>query len=880
MAKNIKGITIELDGDTKGLDKAISGISKQSIDVAKELKEVEKLLKFDPGNSELLAQKQQLLAKQIENTSDKLAILKEAQSQVNDQFAKGEINDEQYRSFQREVQATEGILKGYQNQLSKTETEQEGLGTNTKRLETLFQSTGTSLDDYTDILGNKLVSAIKNGTANSDQLETAINKIGKQALGAETDLGAMKASLDKVDDGSSIDNVKQDLDELKVTSSGTDEELSKLGSGITAGNMMQATEIISEAGEKIKEFAGAAQDAFREIDDGMDTFTTVTGKNSEDIKASFDAIYSSMPIESTADLGQALGSLTQQFGFTGDKLTNYGTQLMQFANINNTDVKSSVDNAKSAIETYGLSYDDLGSILDTFTYVSQQTGVTVDDLMSKAVEGAPQIKALGLSFDDGAQMLGQFEQAGVDGSAALSSLAKANVTYAKDGKTLEEGLNGTIDAILGAKTETEALTIASEVFGTKGATRMVDAIQRGTINLGDFGYAAEDAQGKVKETFESTVDPIDKQDVALQNATLAFQNIGAAIAEGLQPILDALIPILQTLGEIFSNMPTGVQTFAVVIGALVVAFTALAPFIAAIITILPVLAGAFTAVVGVISGPVIAVIAAVIAAIIAVIAIIKNWGTIVDWIGNVWGTFSSYISGVWEGIQSSASSIWNSITSAISNAINAASSTVSSVVNGISSTVSGVWNGIKSTTSSVWNGIKSAMISPIESAIGVISGIVERIKGLFNFKLKFPEISIPHIPLPHFRISGSFNPLKGQIPSLGIDWFANGGILTKPTVFGANGGNLMAGGEAGNEAVLPLNDRTLGAIGEGIVNAMAKRTGNSDDNREVIRLLNVIANKSTVIEMDHRLVGELTAKSVKATNDRYENMVRRVNGFR
>ncbi|MGM8140343.1 phage tail tape measure protein [Enterococcus italicus] len=880
MAKNIKGITIELDGDTKGLDKAISGISKQSIDVAKELKEVEKLLKFDPGNSELLAQKQQLLAKQIENTSDKLAILKEAQSQVNDQFAKGEINDEQYRSFQREVQATEGILKGYQNQLSKTETEQEGLGTNTKRLETLFQSTGTSLDDYTDILGNKLVSAIKNGTANSDQLETAINKIGKQALGAETDLGAMKASLDKVDDGSSIDNVKQDLDELKVTSSGTDEELGKLGSGITAGNMMQATEIISQAGEKIKEFAGAAQDAFREIDDGMDTFTTVTGQNSDAIKSSFNAIYSSMPIESTAELGQALGSLTQQFGFTGNKLTDYGTQLMQFANINNTDVKSSVDNAKSAIETYGLSYDDLGSVLDTFTYLSQQTGVTVDDLMQKTVDGAPQIKALGLSFDEGAQMLGQFEQAGVDGSAALSSLAKANVNYAKDGKTLQDGLNGTIDAILGAKTETEALTIASEAFGTKGATRMVDAIQRGTINLGDFGYAAEDAQGKVKETFESTVDPIDKQDVALQNATLAFQNIGAAIAEGLQPILDALIPILQNLSEIFSNMPTGVQTFAVVLGALLVAFTALAPFISAIITILPILGGAFTAVVGVISGPVIAVIAAVIAAIVAVIAIIKNWGTIVDWIGNVWSTFSSFISGVWAGIQSSASSIWNSITSAISNAINAASSTVSSVVNGISSTVSGVWNGIKSTTSSVWNGIKSAMISPIESAIGVISGIVERIKGLFNFKLKFPEISIPHIPLPHFKISGSFNPLKGQIPSLGIDWFANGGILTKPTIFGANGGNLMAGGEAGNEAVLPLNDRTLGAIGEGIVNAMAKRTGNSDDNKEVIRLLNVIANKSTVIEMDHRLVGELTAKSVKATNDRYENMVRRVNGFR
>lgn len=751
------------------------------------------------------------------------------------------------------------------------QSEQDKLSQNTKRLDTLFEATGKSLDDYSDILGTRMVNAIKNGTATSDQLEIALNKIGKEALGAETDLNQMKQSLDKVDDGGSIDNVKTDLEELKVTSNSTDEELGKLGSGITAGNMMQATEILSEAGEKIKEFAGAAQDAFREIDDGMDTFTVTTGQNSDAIKASFDAIYTSMPIESTADLGQALGSLTQQFGFTGDKLTNYGTQLMQFANINNSDVKSSVDNAKSAIETYGLSYDDLGSVLDTFTYVSQQTGVSVDDLMSKAVDGAPQIKALGLSFDEGAQMLGQFEQAGVDGSAALSSLSKANVVYAQDGKTLQEGLNGTIDAILGAKNETEALTIASEVFGTKGATRMVDAIQRGTINLGDFGYAAEDAQGKVKETFESTVDPIDKQDVALQNATLAFQEIGATIAEGLQPILDALIPILQNLGEIFSNLPTGVKTFAVVIGAIIVAFTALTPFISAIITILPVLGGAFTAVVGVISGPVIAVIAAVIAAIVAVIAIIKNWGAIVDWLSGVWNAFSSFISGIWNGIKSSASSIWNGITSAISSAINNAKSTVSNVVNGISSTVSGVWNGIKSTTSSVWNSIKSAMTSPIETAKGIISGIVERIKGLFNFRLKFPEISIPHIPLPHFKISGSFNPLKGQIPSLGIDWYAKGGILTKPTIFGMNGNNLMAGGEAGKEAVAPLSD-LMGYIRQAVAE--------ENNQTELIAAIMALANRAVVLKINDLEFAYATQEATAKAQEDYKDKKGWDNGYR
>ena len=371
--KNIKGITIEIDGNTSGLDKALKSVNNSSVKLNSELKDVNKLLKFDPSNATGLAQKQELLTKAISNTSDKLNQLKSAQSQVEAKFKSGNIGEEQYRAFQREIATTEQSLKGYKSQLSGLQSEQEKLGQNTKRLNTFFEASGKSIDDFSDILGTRMVNAIKNGTATSDQLEMALNKIGKEALGAETDLTQMKQSLDRVDDGGSIAGVKNDLESLKVTSNSTDEELGKLGSGITSGNMMQATQVIADVGEKIKEVAVAAQEAFRDIDDGMDTFTTTTGQNSDVIKASFDKIYTSMPIESTADLGQALGSLTQQFGFTGDKLTGYGTQLMQFANINNTDVKSSVDNAKSAIETYGLSYDDLGSALDTVTAVSQKT---------------------------------------------------------------------------------------------------------------------------------------------------------------------------------------------------------------------------------------------------------------------------------------------------------------------------------------------------------------------------------------------------------------------------------------------------------------------------------------------------------------------------
>ena len=127
------------------------------------------------------------------------------------------------------------------------------------------------------------------------------------------------------------------------------------------------------------------------------------------------------------------------------------------------------------------------------------------------------------------------------------------------------------------------------------------------------------------------------------------------------------------------------------------------------------------------------------------------------------------------------------------------------------------------------------------------------IKGLFNFKLKFPDISIPHIPMPHFRISGSFNPLKGQIPSIGIDWFANGGILTKPTAFGMNGNKIMVGGEAGKEAVAPLSD--LMAYVE---KAVANQIGQMDSNfAQMIQLLTIIASKDMNMNMDGKAVMQI-----------------------
>jgi hypothetical protein len=159
------------------------------------------------------------------------------------------------------------------------------------------------------------------------------------------------------------------------------------------------------------------------------------------------------------------------------------------------------------------------------------------------------------------------------------------------------------------------------------------------------------------------------------------------------------------------------------------------------------------------------------------------------------------VSTVFNGIKSVASTVWNSVKSAISTVVDGIKTKVSSTFESVKSTVSSLFNSIKSTTTSVWNSIKSAITQPIDAAKNHISNALSNIKNFFaNCRL-----SLPHIKLPHFYISGSFSLNPPSVPRLSVSWYKDGGIMTSPTIFGMNGNSLMAGGEAGPEAILPLN---------------------------------------------------------------------------
>lgn len=882
--KNIKGITIELGGDSTGLQKALKTVDSTSVKLNSELKEVNKLLKFDPSNTELVAQKQKLLTDSIENTSTKLDQLKSAQSQVEQQFKSGNIGEEQYRAFAREVAQTEQSLNSYKSQLGGLQAEQQKLGQNTDRLNTYFSASGKSIDDFADVLGGRLVNAIKNGTATSDQLEIALNKIGKEALGADVDINKFKSTLDNVKSGSSLDQVKSELQEISPKAKDAENSLDDMADSISGGNMMEAGEIISAVGDKIVELGNHAKDTALEFQSSFGTIaanTNLSKAEMESLKGVATDVFKSGVTDSIDEATQATILMKNSFkDLNNEDLGKITEQVVALSKRTGTEYTENIRAADYLMKAFGVSNEEAFDMIAS----GYKNGLnSSSDFTDTIVEYSGTVKEAGYTQEEFFSMLDSGLKNGVRNTDLIadSMVEFSKKLAAGDYEEMISGMsqetqnmfneykngNATVsDVMTSVQEEMKKMSPAEQQkLLTVLGSQFEDIGTKGFLGLNKVGNEFKNVEGTMDEATKK--DPAQKWQSSWNELSASLSEVGTDILNSLQPLMD----FLADMAKAFTDLPEPVKLFIEAIAGIIAVVTLLTPFIVALSFLF---------------NPVGLAILAVVAIIGIIIAIIMNWGKIVDWLKGVWDGFvgwlgglwdgmkemasnlwngmkdiisdvcqgiADFVSGIWQGIKDTTSNVWQGIKDFMSSIWDGIKNMVSNSINGVKNTISNVWDGIKNITRSAWEGVKSMITTPIEAAKNVVSGIIDKIKGLFNFKLKFPDISIPHIPLPHFSLSGSFNPLKGQIPRIGIDWFANGGILTKPTVFGMNGGNFMAGGEAGKEAVAPLSD-----LMSYVERAVANQIGQMDANfAQMIQLLTIIASKDMSLNMDGRSVMEI-----------------------
>lgn len=716
MAGRIKGITIEIGGETTGLQNALKDVNKRSNDLTKELKDVERLLKFDPGNVEALAQKQQLLTQQIENTTQKLDKLKAAEQQVQAQFQNGKISEEQYRAFRREIEFTEGSLNGLKNKLGNMKAEQDNVASSTRQLETLFSATGKSVDDFAGALGNRLVNAIKSGTATSRQLDQAIGLIGREALGAEGDIEKLQRALRSVDSGNSIQQVRNELRDLQQEASRTEKKFEGLKIGLeNVIGGMAAGGGISTAIEKAMDMSKlqtkidiafdvpesskkSVEEAVRGISAyGLDAEESLAGvrrqwalnkdvsdeanaaivKGAAAIAQSYEGIDFTELIQETNEIGNELGisqdgalsmaDALLRIGFPPEQLdiiAEYGGQLTR-AGYNAEEVQAIME---AGVETGTWNIDNLLDGLKEGRIKAAEFGQGVDKAMTEALEGtkisAEQVEKWGKAVANG----------GKEGSAAMTEIAQALSEVDDETKRNELGVK-----FFGTMYEDQGQNIINTLLGAKDKTI-------------DFGKQQDKLNDSIK-----------KMDA---NPAVKFQKAMQDLQMALKPVLGVIADVVAKIADWISNNPKLAATLAaiaVAIGVISGAFMALAPIVVVISSIGAAMMGW------------VALIAIVVAAVVALaVAIYQNWDSITKWTMDTWNAIGEFLVEIWDSIVQWASETWNSI----------------------SETTSEVWNSIKEFLIGLWNGIVEFVVTwgtaILEAYIGIWTSIFNFCMEIWN----------------------------------------------------------------------------------------------------------------------------------------------------
>nr|DAS57647.1 MAG TPA: minor tail protein [Caudoviricetes sp.] len=350
----------------------------------------------------------------------------------------------------------------------------------------------------------------------------------------------------------------------------------------------------------------------------------------------------------------------------------------------------------------------------------------------------------------------------------------------------------------------------------------------------------------------------------------SMQPVADFVMSILQPALDGLSTGAGLIVEAFSG-------FGEAVGGMIATQMQMAeqlqeifaPFIATIQPLIDVylqnLGVALTTIATIVStifGAAFEVAAAIVSAAMNVIAGVIT--TVTGIIQTVVGVFVGIFTGNWQMAANGAQTVFQGMSNIISGIMGGLQGILSGIVNGIANIFSSVFNGISTMVGNIFHGIASTIGNVMGDSKNIVSGALDAISGFFRgLHLEFPKIK-----LPHFSISGTFSLAPPSVPSLGIEWYADGGVLMNPTMFGMNGNKAMIGGEAGPEAVAPISTLT-GYISDAVNNSK------SDDEliSEIAGLREDVRNMRVV--MDGQTVGSIVSPYVDSNLGEYKVVANR-----
>lgn len=737
MATNrVKGITIEIGGDTTGLDKALSGVNKEINGTKKELKDVEKLLKMDPGNTELLKQKQEALKNEVAQTSEKLETLKNAQAEVSQQYANGEIDKGAYDAFQREIIATENELKNLKKELSEA-----------------------------NVVAQKLADVGK-GMKN---FGAGIEEAGKKVMPVSLAVAGVGAEVIKI-----TADFDAQMSKVQAISGATAEEIGQLRD--KARLMGETTKFsAAEAGEAMEYMAMAGWDV-NDMLEGLDGIMNLAAASGEELALTSDIV---------TDALSAFGEQADQSNRLADILAAASSN----ANTNVAMMGESFKYAANTAGSMGYTMEDtaiaLGLMANTGVKASRG-GTALNNIMTrmakKTKESGTAMKALDISLDDGQGHMycfmdimkklrdgfGQLKMDQAEFTAEMESLIDEFEAGEMTEKEFDKAQQALIERAYDAEGALNA-QYAAMLAGKTGMGALLAIVNASPEDFDKLTEAVYNSTGTAQEMAEVMQDNLSGQITILMSQ---LQELALQFGEMLMPAIREIVGWIQKFVDKLNNMDEGTRNtilkvglFIAALGPLLIVGGKIISGIGTLLTLIPTIMGALSSLFALIAAnPIVLAIGAIIAIVILCIK-------------------------YWDEIKITARSCWEQITDAIDTAKTKIGTAIEAIKTKFKTVFEGIWSIVKGVINKILGGLESMVngyvrtINAMLTAISKVASAIGKVVGFGPVNMQISEVSLPRLAKGGIVSDGSAIVGEAGAELLNV---SNGRATVQPLT---NGGN-------------------------------------------------------------------------------------------